>query len=82
MAITTHHKPPYLHQLIAALTLNERRAAADWLASPYHQQRADFPAPQAQDELPPAKLPQYRAVDAAVDRLDPYGQGGAATLKS
>ena len=44
MAITTHHKPPYLHQLIAALPPSERRAAADWLASPYHQQRADCQA--------------------------------------
>ncbi|HKK79813.1 MAG TPA: hypothetical protein VJ933_09295, partial [Phaeodactylibacter sp.] len=34
-------KPPYLYQLIATLTPSERRAAADWLASPYHQQRED-----------------------------------------
>ena len=41
MPANANHKPPYLYELVATLTASERRAAADWLASPYHQQRAD-----------------------------------------
>jgi len=41
MPATANHKPPYLYELIATLTSSERRAATDWLASPYHQQRED-----------------------------------------